>query len=282
MNIKTKNILGFLEKIRKGFSVVLLVGFVSVHAEEVVVPQRAERGSTLEDRVFRLDKHDVFSFHKLNYVVLGGQDLKLQYSFKYRPVDDLNFFLAFTNYILWDVYEESIPVEDNNFNPEAFYRVIESQRHLVAADAGYVHVSNGRAGTDSRAIDRLFVRGHKMGRVAGFNYYVLANAYLTLAKGDYNQNYGDYLGVWDTTLWIRNVFKQKAKTGFDIEYQRTSGPHGNPFQRGNNLIGLQYSPPGLPRFNPTFYVQWFNGYGEVILDYNKSHEELRGGVSWYY
>lgn len=35
-------------------------------------------------------------------------------------------------------------------------------------------------------------------------------------------------------------------------------------------------------FNPYWYLQYFNGYGEYILDYNKKVEELRIGIAFYY
>ncbi|MBL0057771.1 MAG: phospholipase A [Elusimicrobia bacterium] len=241
-----------------------------------------EREETIEDRSFRTAGKEVLSLHKLNYAIVGGDDLKLQYSFKYRPVDEFGFFLAFTNYMLWDIYADSIPIIDNNFNPEAFYRFVDSERWLAAADAGYVHLSNGSSGATSRSVDRLFVRGLKTGVLGGREFYASADAYVILAKGEFNQDYSDYLGFWDFTFWWRNVFKQKDGMGLDLQYQRTSGKNGNPFSQGNNVVGLQYRVPSWPRFNPTFYAQWFNGYGEVILDYNKSHEELRAGLSWYY
>lgn len=254
----------------------------SATAMENMSPREALREATVEDRAFRTAGHEVLSLHKMNYAIVGGHDLKLQYSFKYRPVDDVNFFLAFTNYMLWDIYADSIPIIDNNFNPEAFYRFLENDRWLVSADAGYVHISNGSDGSSSRSIDRLFVRGHKTGTLAGRDYYASANVYAILAKGEFNPDYSDYLGFWDLTFWWRNVFKQQEGMGLDLQYQRTSGQNGSLFTEGNNVVGLQYRIPSLPRFNPTLYVQWFNGYGEVILDYNNSHEELRGGISWYY
>jgi outer membrane phospholipase A len=247
-----------------------------------ISPRELERKQTIEDRSFRTGGKEVLSLHKLNYAIVGGNDLKLQYSFKYRPVDEFDFFLAFTNYMLWDIYADSFPIIDNNFNPEAFYRFVDSDRWLVSADAGYVHLSNGTSGVQSRSVDRLFVRGHKTGKVVGRDFYATADAYLIIAEGENNPDYSDYLGFWDFTFWLKNVFKQKNEMGLDLQYQRTSGENGSLFTQGNNMIGLQYRFPNLPRFNPTFYVQWFNGYGEVILDYNKSHEELRGGISWYY
>lgn len=251
-------------------------------SDETISPREVLRESTIEDRAFRTGGKEVLSLHKLNYAIIGGNDLKLQYSFKYRPVDDFNFFLAFTNYMLWDIYADSFPIIDNNFNPEAFYRFVNNNKWLFSMDAGYVHLSNGSSGTTSRSVDRLFVRGHKLGKLFHRNYFLSGNIYGILAKGENNQDYSDYLGFWDFSFWLHNLFKQKDGMGLDLQYQRTAGPSGNPFQRGNNLIGLQYRIPSLPRFNPTLYAQWFNGYGEVILDYNRSHDEFRGGLSWYY
>jgi phospholipase A1/A2 len=235
---------------------------------------------TVEDR-FRSGGNTALSLHKLNYAIHGKDGLKLQYSFKYRVVDRARFYLSYTNYMLWLTSQDSIPVKDNVFNPEAFYRFKEESAWAVV-DAGYHHFSNGRVAEDSRSVDRLFVRLHKAGAWGPMPWYVTSQVFVaTLATGEFTDDYGHYVGWWDVTFWLRNVLRQR-RSGLDLQLQRTAGRHGDPFSRGNTVLGAQYRLVKWDRINPILYVQWFSGYGEMLIDYRRKADRLRGGISWFY
>lgn len=222
------------------------------------------------------------SLHKLNYAVMGRDGLKLQYSFKLRVVDGVPFFFSFTNTILWQAFEDSIPAKDSVFNPECFYRLKEEKDWFVTLDAGYIHHSNGRAGLDSRSIDRLAVRVHKAGMWGRRPWVVTTQIFpAVLSLGEYNRDYDDYVGWWDLEIWLRNVLGQ-SRRGMDLQLARTSGRGGHPWQRGSNIVGLQYRMEAWPRVNPILYVQWFSGHGEMMIDYPRYTNEVRGGISWFY
>jgi phospholipase A1/A2 len=233
---------------------------------------------TVEDRGIRSGKNAVLSLHRLNYAIQGDEDFKLQYSFKLRVVDGSPFFFAYTNYMVWDTLRESIPVKDSDYNPELFWRFREYSRSFTV-DAGYSHLSNGQPGEASRAVDALFARLHKPGVWRGRPWSLLFQAHgnLYLEQTDYDE----FTGWWSLSFWLRNVLDQ-SRSGLDLQLERTAGPRGHPFRRGNVVAGVQYRLIKWDRFNPLLYVQWFHGYGEVLLDYNRFSDEVRAGLSWFY
>ncbi|MBP9128122.1 MAG: phospholipase A [Elusimicrobia bacterium] len=228
-------------------------------------------------------KSDVFSLHKLNYAVVGSDDLMLQYGFKYRAIDTKQLYVAFTNYMIWEVYKDSIPVYDNNFNPELFYRFTTGSKWLPVIDAGYWHLSNGQAGLTGRSWDRLATRilfdhsDTKRPSLVSVEIFPL-----TLSKGDHNEDIGQYLGWWNFNAMVKNVFQHRSGQGMDVGFQLWSGANGVPFDKGNYKINVLYPFHLWPNFNPTLMLQYFDGYGEVIRDYNIKTEKLRFGVALYY
>lgn len=234
---------------------------------------------TVEDRGARSGQSVVLSLHRLNYAIQGEDDFKLQYSFKYRVLDGGHLFFAFTNTMVWETLEESIPMKDSVFNPEVFYRFKEDQSWFVTFDTGYSHQSNGQPDVTSRAVDSLFARFHKAGKWAHMPWYASLQTSWNIYQEQ--RDYDRFLGWWEGTLWFRNILNQR-RSGLDLQLQRTAGKGGHPFQGGNTTVGLQYKMVSWERFNPILYVQWFHGYGEVLLDYNRFSDQVRAGISWFY
>lgn len=265
-------------------STAVLAHEVGTHTEGEARKRRGtERQQMLYARGLGEARGESFSFHKLNYAVVGDMDLKLQYSFKYRFVQDVNFFASFTNFMLWEIFEESIPMTDNNFNPELFYRFVPDRSWLLSSDVGYWHLSNGQDDVESRGWDRLYARFNHIYEWKRIDMYSVTHIFFaTLSKSRNNPDIHNYLGWWSVSFWIRNLFNYSSGESLDLELKLVSGDHGDPFDKGSTTVGLQYRVRAIPRFNPTLYLQYFNGYGEVILNYNKRAEELRGGFSWYY
>jgi|GEM_PF-1669739 len=254
--------------------------------ETVAVPttnaETDRRLSLVYDRSLGLGGDEVFSLHKLNYALIGGNDLKLQYSFKLKVVRDAGLFVAYTNYMVWKIYEESIPVKDNNFNPEMFCLFAGKKEGVNTFDAGCVHLSNGATDADSRSLDRLFFRFAKGATLGPRGYLVSSNIYFwTLAQGEYTRTYEDFLGWWDTSFWVYNIFGQKdGRVNAHVDI--TTGKNGVPFNHGNLIAGVHWRLPGRARFNPTLYAQYFTGYGELIRFYSTTNTDLRAGISFYY
>ena len=75
-----------------------------------------------------------------------------------------------------------------------------------------------------------------------------------------------------------NIFDNKS---IGLGFSLVSGDNGVLFDNGHYTIDFLYRMKSQ-EFNPYWYLQYFSGYGQYILDYNKKVEELRIGVAFYY
>lgn len=219
----------------------------------------------------------VAGYHRPTYLIFGKDDLKLQFSFKYRIAKNLNLYFAHTQTMFWNIYDESKPFYDISFNPELFYRVIDNRYDFFrSVDMGYMHLSNGKGGNDSRSMDRVFLRSnilteykeHLIG--ANIMLYKLYN----FDRG--NKDIQKYMGYWDVTFFISNILKHE-KQSLDLELRLFSGSKILKPSQGAYQVGLIYDF-NSDNFNPMIYLQYYKGYVENVLSYYKKTEQLRLGL----
>ena len=60
-----------------------------------------------------------FLLHKLNYFIFGNPDdqVKAQIEFKYEIIRESELFIAYSQYIFWNLYNSSTHISELNFNP---------------------------------------------------------------------------------------------------------------------------------------------------------------------
>ena len=233
-----------------------------------------------ERRVFDVIQGESISLHWLNYAIAGSNDAKVQFSFKFRLLRDYPLYFALTNLALWDIYENSSPFDDINFNPEFFYRFPTQSEWLISLDAGYSHLSNGKDEALSRSWDRAYLRVNKLLTPGPLHILWITHLYAPLATGDENKDVDHYLGYWDTAFVLRGLFGQKREN-LDLEFKVHAGEDSIPFNRGHFLAGLKYKLP-TEQFKPYLYAQYFYGYGETLLDYTRRDNQFRAGVAFFY
>lgn len=171
---------------------------------------------------------------------------------------------------------DSKPFRDNNFNPEVFYRFKPKDRSRwlnLGADVGLEHESNGRELPDSRSWNRLYFAPfyeHDSTLVYWKWWYRIPEDQkrpITDPKRDDNPDIQDYLGYTELQVQQRLFGRHQASTL--LRYNPTTG-------RG--AFGLRYSIPGPgENFFWTFYA--FQGYGESLLDYDRSITRVGLGIS---
>ncbi|MCG6910485.1 MAG: phospholipase A [Deltaproteobacteria bacterium] len=255
--------------------------FPPEHRENKVVEKKEPtEGEQRFERALGSDEKSKFTPHKLNYGVFGSKEALMQISFKYRLIRDWGLYLAFTNLVKWDIYAKSTPYHDINFMPELFYRFNPENEWFFSVDTGYWHKSNGRDGTEDRGWDQLFVRFHKLFRFKSVDLAWETQVYYELGTSEENRDIGEYLGWWDTGLSVIDLLPTK-NSNIDLEFFLWSGEGGNPFQAGQYRVGIMYKMKYVA-FQPAIYLQYFNGYGEVIIDYDKRSEGLRAGLAFLY
>ncbi|QDF98612.1 hypothetical protein CJ010_19765 [Azoarcus sp. DD4] len=229
-------------------------------------------------------------FHEPMYFVVGGRNphaARYQLSFRYRLFDDQGvvaetlpvtrgLYFGFTQTSLWDLESDSKPFRDTSFRPSLFYQwklLDPSDGASLALSGGYEHESNGRGGTESRSIDTLFLR-------ADARYY-----------------FGDgetYLGV-SPKLWSYidkednpDIARYRGYAELGLRFGRDDGLMlAAQLRRGTAGVGSSQLDLSYPLRRSVFsgvgaflHLQYFNGYGETLLDYNESHDpQIRIGFS---
>jgi len=211
------------------------------------------------------------AYHGSHTEVLFALSLKLR-------VFSWPLYFAYSQKSFFQAYNggDSKPFRDNDFNPELFYRYIPADRarwfHL-GADAGIEHESNGQSLPGSRSWNRIYVAPF---RAEGDSliywkwwYRIPEDKSLprTDPKRDDNPDIQDYYGY--SELHIQQQFFGKQLIHAMFRY--------NPV-RGRGAVNLQYSIPG-PGGNFFWSAYIWNGYGESLLDYNRSITRFGLGIT---
>ena len=222
------------------------------------------------------------------YFVVGARDgwnARFQLSFKYRLFDPssgfgayqpwlVGFYFGYTQSSLWDLSAESKPFRDTSYRPAFFWKWQHAGEGawLDAARVGFEHESNGQGGATSRSVNTLFVRPEwRWSAGRGGQVEFTPKFYLYVSKGENDdiplyRGYVDWRlrhdvgGQWITTAVVRVGTGGKASLLLDMS-RRTRDIRVGP------LSGY-------------LHVQFFNGFGESILDYNVRREaQLRIGLA---
>lgn len=190
----------------------------------------------------------------------------------------LPLYFAYSQKSFFQAYNggASKPFRDNDFNPELFYRFIPADRarwlHL-GADAGIEHESNGQSLPGSRSWNRIYLAPF---RAKGDSliywkwwYRIPEDKGIPRddPKRDDNPDIQDYYGY--SELHVQQQFFGKQLAHVMFRY--------NP-ARGRGAVNLQYSVPG-PGNNFFWSAYIWNGYGESLLDYNRSITRFGIGIT---
>ncbi len=209
-------------------------------------------------------------------------ETKFQLSFQFDWWDeplgpDTSLYFAYSQLSLWQTYnnelldgdqDNSSPFRETNHEPEAGLS-IDMEYKLAGLTfrrtrLSFIHASNGQGGDRSRSWNRLaasvaFGRGNFAGRLRGWYRVPERN------END-NPDITDYMGHGDLLL----AYKWKDQT--------LSATLRNNLQSDNRgAIQIDYSFPLNKRVKG--YVQYFNGYGESLIDYNRSVSRIGVGIA---
>ena len=216
-----------------------------------------------------------------------GANAKFQFSFKYqlfattaaslnRWQDDIYF--GFTQTSLWDLHSLSMPFRDSSYKPTLFYyrqRFANDDSWLsrLGLHAGFQHESNGKAGPDSRSLNSLYITPViTLARHEGFFWTVSPQAFYYVDKAE-NAGITDYRGHVDLHMTLG------WGNGLQLTTLLRKGDQGG---YGSGELDFSYPLRKVWPFSDTaggyLQIQYFNGWGETILDYNhRFHDELRFG-----
>ncbi|MBR9727972.1 phospholipase A [Shewanella intestini] len=208
-------------------------------------------------------------------------EAKFQVSFKF-PLwynifgDNGHLFFSYTNQSYWQVYNKDVssPFRETNHEPEMFLLFNNDWKVAGLTNSfwgvGASHQSNGQASLLSRSWNRLYASMvfDKGPFAIGFKaWWRLPEDEKTSPndpRGDDNPDINDYMG----NVEITSVY------GLD-DHRFTMLLRNNLSTSENRgAVELTWSYPIMG--NLRIYTQYFNGYGESLIDYN--HHNQRFGI----
>lgn len=209
-------------------------------------------------------------------------EAKFQISFKLPLWEGMfgsgaDLFFAYTQISLWQVYNDSsAPFRDTNYEPEAVVVVRPGLELLGLTNRvlafGLVHQSNGRGNSSlSRSWNRVYVaaefdRGNFACSIKPWWRIPEDKKEPGSFEGDDNPNIERYYGYGEFRAgyrWGRNVFAMMLRNNLRA-----------PDNKG--AIELDWSFPLYAKLKG--YVQFFNGYGESLIDYDHANQRIGVGV----
>lgn len=229
-----------------------------------------------------LDRQPSFGMYKDNYFTTGiptnkkidqyTADAKFQISISQRltktvlPFNSL-LMLTYTQKSFWDIYQESFPFADNNYNPGlALVKPVVADNKLRGIGIlAFEHESNGIGDSlQSRSWNYFVFTGTWF-----YNMYFSVQAKMWAGwVSDDNPDLLDYRGYGllavnyrskNDRLWISGIINPRKKlTSFNTQ--------------------LELNFKLNPKANQYLFVQWYNGYGESLLEYNKYTSMIRMGI----
>lgn len=252
-------------------------GNVALHAAMATDADTSILGRTFAGR---LQAHEPMYF----VYGTGPQAAKLQFSFKFKLADlgdktaatTLNSLqLGYTERSLWDVSSVSSPFYDTSYMPELFWEWIRfparKQRGLSwnGFQLGVKHESNGKGGDDSRSVNTAYLRiPFFAGPVDGWHLILFPEVWAYLGTGE---DIAEYRGYGQ----LRGSFGQAKGPLLAFAAMAGKGLH-----HGSVQLGITY-PVHVRFLGSSVFVlaQYFNGYGESILSYDRKSESLRVGIA---
>lgn len=208
-------------------------------------------------------------------------EAKFQISFKVKLWEDIlghdmDLWFAYTQLAFWQVYNTafSSPFRETNYEPELLLN-FRTDYDLFGLKGKFInfglnHQSNGRSEPLSRSWNRV---------VANFGFErdqfnLLLKTWYRIpesAKDDDNPDILKYMGygeLWGYYFWKKQRFGVMVRNNLRLD--------------NKGAVQLEWAFPLIERVSA--YIQYFNGYGESLIDYNKSVNRFSIGfmlTDWY-
>ena len=276
---------------RKRYAAIILlfiIGFTSSVQAQIVKLDNMEFNADSIRKEF--DEAPHFSLYKDNYFTIGtaigprpsatNSDVKFQVSISQRLTKttlpfNTYLFLFYNQKVFWNVFENSMPVHDFNFNPGIGVSKLLIAKDRVIGKAWLLieHESNGRDNDNSRSWNKISLCGSIY---ISPQFMIHAKYWIPIVDGQHNRDILRYCGIFQNGL---QVMSNDKKYGMAITLVKRQGWNLN----FNTIVELNYRL--FKKDNQYMFLQYYNGYGDNLLDYNKFHSRLRFGIvikpDWY-
>lgn len=258
----------------------IYIGFNNVSAQQIKQPPARQS----EDSLMQvLGNIPAFTIYKDNYIITGvnfsdgkitkyNSDAKFQISLRHRLYRkllpyQLYLFLTYTQKSFWDIYRKSAPFAENNYNPTlGFGRNFIHQGKIRGIGMVQLeHESNGRDSIWSRSWNRFTFTGIY---ILDRNYTFQAKAWIALMVARENKHITRYCGIGHLGGTYTSNNQRFSCSALMIK------------RGGWNFSAnwdLQLAYRLFREDNQYLFLQYYNGYGENMIDFNKFQRYLRIG-----
>ena len=228
------------------------------------------------------DNQPYFGLYKDNYFIFGpslnhpnktNTNIKFQISIAQRLTKSVlpwgtYLYLFYSQKCFWNVLENSMPMTDLNFNPGIGITkpLYVKNRYIGKATLMAEHESNGRDSIQSRSWNKISLAANV---IIDKCLLVHGKIWLPIVDGMNNKDILHYCGIYQAGV---QVFSPNQRFSGSVMMTKRLGK----FFNYNTVIELSYR--FFKRDNQYFFLQYYNGYGEGLLEYNKFHNQIRVGI----
>lgn len=234
---------------------------------------------------------DHFSGHEPMYFIMGTEKpaARFQLSLKYRLLNDTGplatkfpalkgLHVAYTQRSLWDITSDSSPFYDTSYSPEVMFESLAPDTGnnggftWLGYQTAFQHESNGRGGADSRSFNTVYFRpGFAWGDLNGWRLIVRPKIFAYVGDLSDNRDIKDYRGYGE----LRVIFGRNDGLGVSV-----TGRVGQHWDKGALQFDAAYPTEYLSgNFAMYLHAQYWTGYGESLLSYDRRTSKFRAGFS---
>lgn len=212
-------------------------------------------------------------------------EAKFQISFKVKLWPDMmdkdvDLWFAYTQLSFWQLYNStfSSPFRETDYEPELFLNFRTNYKPFGldlyglrgrVVNIGLDHQSNGRSKPLSRSWNRIFTNlGFEKG-----NFNLLLKGWYRIpesASDDDNPDIEKYMGYGELSGMY---YWNKHRFGAMLRNNLRTGEN-----RGAVQLDWSFPFPFIKNDRISGYIQYFNGYGESLLDYNANSNRMSIGI----
>lgn len=236
----------------------------------------------LEDSVKRdFSNQPYFGIYKDNYFIFGpsvgpkptkeNTNIKFQISIAQRLTRSTlpwgtYLYLFYTQKCFWNVLENSMPMTDLNFNPGIGITkpLFVKNRYIGKMTFMIEHESNGRDSIESRSWNRVALAANVF---VTKNLMVHGKIWAPIVDGENNRDIVDYCGFCQFGAQVVSD-NRRFSGGITVVPRKHFS--------SNVIIDLSFRI--FKDENQYLFLQFYNGYGEGLLEYNRYHSQVRVGL----
>lgn len=270
-----------MSRITSIITAIILIAAANLSMSAQIVRQDASIRSDSIRRAF--DNGPYFGLYKDNYFIFGtsvgprptkeNTNIKFQISIAQRLTKSTlplgtYLFLFYSQKCFWNVLEKSMPMTDFNFNPGLGLAKPLFVRGNYIGKATFIieHESNGRDGDESRSWNKVSLGANIM---IGPTLMVHGKFWIPIVDGQNNQDILKYSGIYQMGLQMQSP-SQRYNTSITLVKRQG-------WNLNYNLI-IEMGMRMWKGANEYLFLQFYNGYGEGLLEYNKFHSQIRVGL----